>query len=33
MKRLSIFDWYLVLRIQHRCTIFGAIRGALWLAR
>jgi len=33
MRRLSIFDWYRVLRVQHHWTIFQAIRYALWLAR
>ena len=33
MKRLSIVDWYRVLRVHHRWTIFQVIRYALWLAR
>lgn len=33
MKRLSIFDWYRVLRVHHQWTIFQAVRYALWLAR
>lgn len=31
--RLSILDWYRILRVHHEWTIFQAIRFALWLAR
>ena len=31
--RLSILDWYRILRVHHGWTIFQAIRFALWLAR
>lgn len=31
--RLSILDWYRILRVRHEWTIFQAIRFALWLAR
>jgi len=33
MKRLSIFDWYRVLRVHHQWTMFQAVRYAMWLAR
>jgi hypothetical protein len=33
MKRLSILDWYRILRAHHQWTMFHAIRYALWLAR
>lgn len=33
LKRLSILEWYQVLRAHHHWTIFQAIRFALWLAR
>ena len=33
MKRLSIMDWYRVLRVRHHLTMFQAIRYALWLTR
>jgi hypothetical protein len=33
MKRVSILEWYRILRVQHEWTIFQAIRFALWLAR
>jgi hypothetical protein len=33
MTRLSILEWYRVLRVHHEWTIFQAIRFALWLAR
>ncbi len=32
-KRISIVQWYRVLRVQHEWTLFQAIRFALWLAR
>jgi hypothetical protein len=33
MTRLSILDWYRILRTHHQWTAFQAIRYALWLAR
>ena len=33
MKRLSILDWFRILRVHHQWTVFEAIRYALWLAR
>jgi len=33
MKRLSLLEWYHVLRVQHHWTMFQAIRFAFWLAR
>jgi hypothetical protein len=33
VERLSILDWYRVLRAHYHFTIFQAIRFALWLAR
>jgi hypothetical protein len=33
MKTPSLFQWYQILRQQHRFTVFQAVRGALWLAR
>jgi hypothetical protein len=33
MTRLSILDWYRILRTHHQWTMFQAIRYALWLAR
>lgn len=33
MKRLSILEWYRILRVHHEWTIFQAVRFALWLAR
>jgi|HubBroStandDraft_6_1064221.scaffolds.fasta_scaffold1083766_1 hypothetical protein len=33
MKRVSIVEWYRILRVHHEWTIFQAIRFALWLAR
>ena len=33
MRRLSIVEWYRVLRAHHHWAIFQAIRYALWLAR
>ena len=33
MTRLSILDWYRILRAKHQWTMFQAIRYALWLAR
>ncbi len=32
-KRLSLLEWYRMLRVQHEWTIFQAIRFTLWLAR
>ena len=32
-KRVSILEWYRILRVHHEWTIFQAIRFALWLAR
>jgi len=32
MKRLSVLEWYHVLRLRHQWTVFQAIRYALWLA-
>jgi len=33
MKRLSLLEWYRVLRVGHQWTMFQAIRFAFWLAR
>jgi hypothetical protein len=33
MQRVSILEWYRILRARHEWTIFQAIRFALWLAR
>jgi hypothetical protein len=33
MKRLSVVDWYRVLRSHHQWTVFEALRYALWLCR
>jgi len=33
MKSLSILDWYHILRLNYRFTIFQSVRFALWLAR
>jgi hypothetical protein len=33
MKRVSILEWYQILRVHHQWTIFRAIRSAQWLAR
>jgi hypothetical protein len=33
MKRVSILEWYRILRVHHEWTLFQAIRFALWLAR
>ena len=33
MKRLSILDWYCILRVQYQLKIFPSIRYAVWLAR
>jgi hypothetical protein len=33
MKRLSILDWYRILRVHHQLKIFRAVRCELWLAR
>lgn len=32
-KRMSLLQWYRILRVHHEWTIFQAIRFALWLAR
>lgn len=33
VKRLSILDWYHILRMHYHWTMFQAIRYALWLSR
>jgi hypothetical protein len=33
MQRLTILDWYRILRVQHEWTVFQSIRYALWLLR
>jgi len=33
MTRLTILDWYRILRANHQLTMFQAIRYAFWLAR
>jgi len=33
VKRLSIGDWYRILRVHHQWSIFQAIRYSLWLLR
>lgn len=33
MNRQSMLDWYRILRVHYRLTIFQAIQYALWLAR
>jgi hypothetical protein len=33
MKRVSMLEWYRVLRVHDEWIIFQAIRFALWLAR
>lgn len=33
IRRLSIVEWYRILRAHHHWAIFQAIRYALWLAR
>ena len=33
MTRVSILEWYRILRIHREWTIFQAVRFALWLAR
>ncbi len=33
MTRLSLLEWYRILRVHHQWTMFQAIRYTLWLAR
>jgi hypothetical protein len=33
LQRLSLLEWYRILRAHHEWTIFQAVRFALWLAR
>jgi hypothetical protein len=33
MTRLSLLEWYRILRAHHQWTKFQVIRYALWLAR
>jgi alkylated DNA nucleotide flippase Atl1 len=33
VEKLSVLDWYRILRAHHQWTIFQAIRFALWLSR
>jgi hypothetical protein len=33
MKRPSMLDWYLILRVHYHFMMFQAVRYALWLTR